>query len=99
MTRLKSALGDAARVGSVDKFQGQEAPIVFLSLCTSDANSSPRGLGFLFDRNRLNVAASRAETLCVIVGNRRLAVTPVMTLANLKRVNFLSALMAAGQVS
>lgn len=93
VTRLKQALGDNARVGSVDRFQGQEAPIVFLSLCSSDATASPRGMGFLFDRNRLNVAVSRAETLCVIVGHPGLAVTPVTTLENLRRVNFISALM------
>lgn len=94
VARLQSALGDEARVGSVDRFQGQEAPIVFLSLCSSDASASPRGLSFLFDRNRLNVAVSRAETLCVIVAHPRLAVTPVATLADLKRVNFVAALTA-----
>ena len=93
VTRLKNALGEHARVGSVDRFQGQEAPIVFLSMCSSDATASPRGLGFLFDRNRLNVAVSRAETLCVIVGHPRLSITPVATLDNLKRVNFVAALM------
>lgn len=97
VARLKQALGPAARVGSVDRFQGQQAPIVFVSLCSSDATASPRGLGFLFDRNRLNVAVSRAETLCVLVGHPRLAVTPVGTLADLKRVNFVAALMAAGR--
>jgi len=96
VARLQAALGEQARVGSVDRFQGQEAPVVFMSLCSSDATASPRGLGFLFDRNRLNVAVSRAQTLCVIVGHPRLAVTPVATLADLKRVNFVAALMAAG---
>ena len=93
VTRLQQALGDHARIGSVDRFQGQEAPVVFLSLCSSDAAASPRGPGFLFDRNRLNVAVSRAETLCVVVGHPRLAVTPVSNLADLKRVNFVAALM------
>lgn len=93
VTRLQQALGDHARVGSVDRFQGQEAPVVFLSLCSSDAAASPRGPAFLFDRNRLNVAVSRAETLCVVVGHPRLAVTPVSNLADLKRVNFVAALM------
>ncbi len=96
VAQLKQALGKSARVGSVDRFQGQEAPIVFLSLCSSDATTSPRGIGFLFDRNRLNVAVSRAETLCVLVGHPRLAVTAVRTLQDLKRVNFVAALMAAG---
>ena len=45
---LKAALNPEAKVGSVDKFQGQEAPIVFLSMCASNANESPRGIEFLF---------------------------------------------------
>lgn len=73
VNKLKQALGPAAKVGSVDKFQGQEAPIVFLSMCASDANDSPRGLDFLFDRNRINVAISRAQALAVVVGNPALA--------------------------
>lgn len=93
VTRLQQELGEHARVGSVDRFQGQEAPVVFLNLCSSDAAASPRGPAFLFDRNRLNVAVSRAETLCVVVGHPRLAVTPVSNLDDLKRVNFVAALM------
>jgi len=72
--RLVEAFGPSARVGSVDRFQGQGAPIVFLSLCASDASAAPRGPGFLFDRSRLNVAVSRAQTLCALVGHPRLAV-------------------------
>lgn len=67
VNKLKTALGDKARVGSVDKFQGQEAPVVFLSMCASSANESPRGLNFLFDKNRINVAVSRAQCMAVIV--------------------------------
>lgn len=91
--RLQQALGEQTRVGSVDCFQGQDAPIVFLCMCSSDAASSQRGLSFLFDRNRLNVAVSRAETLCVVVGHPRFAVTPVGTVADLKRVIFVAAMM------
>ncbi|MDI1352485.1 MAG: AAA domain-containing protein, partial [bacterium] len=67
VNKLKAALGDKARVGSVDKFQGQEAPVVFLSMCASSANESPRGLNFLFDKNRLNVAVSRAQCMAIVV--------------------------------
>ncbi|KTD10633.1 putative RNA helicase [Legionella gratiana] len=67
VNKLKAALGDKARVGSVDKFQGQEAPVVFLSMCASSAHESPRGLNFLFDKNRINVAVSRAQCMVVIV--------------------------------
>lgn len=67
VNKLKMALGEQAKVGSVDKFQGQEAPIVFLSMCASKADESPRGLNFLFDKNRINVAISRAQCLAIVV--------------------------------
>ena len=57
---LRSAAG-RARVGTVDKFQGQEAPVVFFSMATSSGEDLPRNLEFLFSRNRLNVAISRAK--------------------------------------
>ncbi|WP_232309013.1 DEAD/DEAH box helicase [Picosynechococcus sp. PCC 73109] len=90
--KLRQALGDQAKIGSVDKFQGQEAPIVFLSMCSSDANESPRGIDFLFDRNRLNVAISRAQTLAIIVGQPALRQTSVSRVEQLKLVNFFNAL-------
>ncbi len=55
------------RVGTVDKFQGQQAPVVFFTMTTSDADNMPRGAEFLFSRNRLNVAISRAQCLAYIV--------------------------------
>ena len=51
------------RVGTVDKFQGQEAAVVFFSMASSLAVDAPRGIDFLFSLNRLNVAASRAQCL------------------------------------
>ncbi len=56
-----------ARVGTVDKFQGQEAPVVIYSMATSSIDDAPRGLDFLFSLNRLNVATSRAQGLVIIV--------------------------------
>jgi superfamily I DNA and/or RNA helicase len=53
-----------ARVGTVDKFQGQEAAIVIYSLATSSYADAPRGMEFLYSLNRLNVATSRAKCLC-----------------------------------
>jgi uncharacterized protein len=99
VNKLKSKLaelpgGDAARVGSVDKFQGQEAAIVFLSMCSSDANESARGLDFLFDERRLNVAISRAKSLAVVVMSPSLATTRVSTPSQMKKVNILSRLSA-----
>ena len=65
---FKAALNETARVGSVDKFQRSEAPIVFVSMCASNASDSPRGINFLFSKNRLNVAISRAQALAIVVG-------------------------------
>ena len=58
-----------ARVGTVDKFQGQEAPIVIYSVTTSSYLDAPRGMEFLYSANRLNVATSRARAICVLVAS------------------------------
>jgi superfamily I DNA and/or RNA helicase len=60
------------RVGTVDKFQGQEAPVVIYSLTTSTSEDAPRGMEFLYSLNRLNVATSRAQTAVIVVGSSRL---------------------------
>jgi predicted RecB family nuclease len=59
-----------ARIGTVDKFQGQEAPIVIYSMTTSSHADAPRGMEFLYNSNRLNVATSRAKCVCVLVGSQ-----------------------------
>jgi superfamily I DNA and/or RNA helicase len=56
-------------IGTVDKFQGQQAPIVIYSLTTSSAADAPRGMEFLYSLNRLNVATSRAQGLCILVAS------------------------------
>jgi uncharacterized protein len=61
-----------ARIGTVDKFQGREAPIVIYSMTTSSHADAPRGMEFLYSANRLNVATSRAKCVCVIVASPRL---------------------------
>lgn len=61
-----------ARVGTVDKFQGQEAAIVIYSLTTSSPEDAPRGMEFLYSLNRLNVATSRARAAVIVVGSPRL---------------------------
>ena len=66
---LRSALPDGARVGTVDKFQGQEAPIVVYSMTSSSVADAPRGMSFLYSRNRFNVATSRARCLVLLVGS------------------------------
>ena len=60
------------RVGTVDKFQGQEAPVVIYSMASSSAEDAPRGMGFLYSPNRLNVATSRARCICILVAAARL---------------------------
>jgi predicted RecB family nuclease len=69
---LREALPDGVRVGTVDKFQGQEAAVCFFSMATSSGEEIPRHLEFLFSRNRLNVAVSRARCLAVLVCNPEL---------------------------
>ena len=61
-------------VGTVDKFQGREAYVVFFSTAASSPEDAPRGMGFVFDRQRFNVAISRARTLAVMVGSPALLV-------------------------
>ena len=60
------------RIGTVDKFQGQEAPVVIYSLTTSSPEEAPRGMEFLYSLHRLNVATSRAMTNVIVVGNPKL---------------------------
>jgi predicted RecB family nuclease len=64
---LQAAGLDDVAVGTVDKFQGRQAPVVFLSMASSSVDDVPRGISFLLNRNRLNVAISRAQYLAVIV--------------------------------
>ena len=64
---IAALLPPEARVGTVDKFQGQEAPISIYSMTSSSPEDAPRGMGFLYSRNRLNVATSRARCVAVVV--------------------------------
>jgi superfamily I DNA and/or RNA helicase len=66
---IKRLLPPEARVGTVDKFQGQEAPISIYSLTTSSPELAPRGMDFLYSRHRLNVATSRARGVAVVVAS------------------------------
>ena len=85
--RLREALPAGARVGSVDKFQGQEAEVVIVSMCSSFGEYGSRGIEFILDRNRMNVALSRARTLAVVVGDPRIAMTPAYTIDAMRRIN------------
>jgi len=61
-----------ARVGTVDKFQGQEAPVAIYSMTTSSGEEAPRGMEFLYSLNRLNVATSRARCLAMVMASPQL---------------------------
>jgi predicted RecB family nuclease len=86
---LARRLGRRARIGTVDKFQGQEAPVVFFSMATSSGDDLPRGLDFLFSRNRLNVAISRAQSLAVLVASPQLLEIRCRTIEQMRMVNAL----------
>jgi uncharacterized protein len=95
VNRLRKRLGDRARVGTVDKFQGQEAPVAIHSLTASDADSAPRGLDFLLAPNRINVAISRAQCLSIVVGSPELATGISNSVANVQQLSRLCRLMQA----
>ena len=89
VARLSAVLPGGARVGTVDRFQGQEAPVVIYSMAASTAADVPRGVDFLFSLNRLNVAVSRARALAVVVCNPALLHTSCRTTDQLRLVNAL----------
>lgn len=93
--RLKAAL-PGIRVGTVDKFQGQQAPVVIFSLTASEGDASPRGIEFLFDRNRLNVAISRAQVLAIVVASPKLEITRCSRLEQMQLVNLFCRAAQAG---
>jgi uncharacterized protein len=90
VNKLKDALGKNAKIGTVDKFQGQEAPVLIYSLCSSDPYESPRGADFLFDKHRINVAISRAKTLAIIVGSPTLLCGEPSSVHQMKNINVLA---------
>ncbi|HEY5248841.1 MAG TPA: DEAD/DEAH box helicase, partial [Dermatophilaceae bacterium] len=89
VARLLDRLPDGARVGTVDKFQGQQAPVVIYSTASSSADEAPRGVDFLYDLHRLNVAVSRAKALAVIVASPALLDAEVRSPEQLRAVNAL----------
>jgi uncharacterized protein len=84
---LRSVLPAGARVGTVDKFQGQEAPVAIVSMATSGGDYLPRDIDFLFSANRLNVAISRAQCLAILVASPELLATECRTVEQLRLVN------------
>ena len=84
---LRELLPPAVEVGTVDKFQGREAAVVFFSMTSSSGDDVPRGLEFLFNQNRFNVAVSRAKCLSVLVCSPRLLESRCHTVDQLRLVN------------
>jgi superfamily I DNA and/or RNA helicase len=88
VNELKKVLGFDARVGTVDLFQGQEAPVVIVSMSASMAIESARGADFLLSINRLNVAISRAQASSVVVHSDTLLQGSPSNIKDIKRFNF-----------
>ena len=87
VNRLQQRQNGKAWVGTVDKFQGQEAPVAIHSLTASSGDEAPRGLSFLLEPNRLNVAISRAQCLSIVVGSPGLASSVANTVAEVEQIN------------
>ncbi len=86
---LQDRLPEGVAVGTVDKFQGQEAPVVFFSMASSTGADAPRGIDFLMSRNRLNVAVSRAQCLAYLVCAPALLDVDVRTVEHMRLANAL----------
>ena len=84
-----AVIGERWRIGTVDKFQGLQAPVVFFSMTASSGEDVPRGMDFLFSRNRLNVAISRARALAIVVCSPRLLWARCNTVEQMRLVNAL----------
>lgn len=89
---LRDALPEGIRVGTVDKFQGQEAPVCLVSMTASSAEETTRGMEFLFSLNRINVAVSRAKGLALVFGAPLLRAAKCETVEQMRLVNTLCAL-------
>lgn len=93
---LRMELPAQLRIGTVDKFQGQEAPVCIVSMTTSSGDELPRDIEFLFSLNRINVAVSRAKTTAIVLANPKLLETPCRTVEELSLVNALCLLREHG---
>lgn len=93
---LRNALPAAVRVGTVDRFQGQEAPVCLVSMTTSSGEELPRDIAFLFSLNRINVAVSRAQAVAMVFASPLLLETPCRTIEEMAMVNTLCLLREYG---
>ena len=95
---LRQTLPEGARAGTVDKFQGQEAEVVIVSMATSSGEYLPRFIEFLYSKNRLNVAISRAKCLARFVANPALLSIRCSTPEEMALVNTLCWVREFGEV-
>ncbi|GAA1142000.1 TM0106 family RecB-like putative nuclease [Ornithinicoccus hortensis] len=86
---LRSVLPEGVRAGTVDRFQGRQGVVVLYSMASSSAVDAPRGVNFLYDTHRFNVAVSRAKSLSVVVGSPALLDAAVNHPEQLRMVNAL----------
>lgn len=93
---LRAVLPAAVRVGTVDRFQGQEAPVCLVSMTTSSGEELPRDIEFLFSLNRINVAVSRAQALAVVFASPLLLETQCCSVREITLVNALCLLREYG---
>ena len=94
---VKAKLGRHANVGTVDKFQGREAPVAVYSMTTSSPDDAPRDLEFLYSGNRLNVAVSRARGLAVVLANPELLNVACHSPEQMRLVNALCRLVEVAE--
>lgn len=93
---LRAKLPGTIRVGTVDRFQGQEAPVCLVSMTTSSGEELPRDIAFLFSLNRINVAVSRAQVAAMVFASPALLETPCRTIEEMAMVNALCMLHEYG---
>jgi uncharacterized protein len=96
---LRDKLPEAVAVGTVDKFQGQESPVVLFSLASSSDKDAPRGIDFLMSRNRLNVAVSRAQCLAYLVCAPALLDVECRTVGHMRLANALCRFVELAEAS
>lgn len=92
---LRKKLGGNFRVGTVDKFQGQEAPVVIVSLAASNYEEAPRGIDFILNFNRINVALSRSQCLSIVVGSPELTHLHNQSLNSIRLTNLHRTIMSS----
>ena len=93
---LQKRLGPEARVGTIDKFQGQEAPVSIVSMTDSEPDMPTQIKKFLFSRERMNVAISRAKVLAIVVGNPALTHTSASHIDDMALINFYCRIVREG---